>query len=74
DHSRTSLFPVIPLFPALALVVAFGLSGLGLSAGHTIIGGLHALLLLALVVSLVRSLLALKLRGISTRQGDHPDA
>lgn len=55
-----SIFPVIPMFPLAAWGLAYAFESLSLPVGATVIGVIHGALLVALLVSIGKSVLVLR--------------
>jgi hypothetical protein len=55
-----SLFPVIPMFPLAAWGLAYMFHRLSFPAGATVLGVIHAVLLVGLLVSIAKSVFELR--------------
>ncbi|MBI3886987.1 MAG: hypothetical protein HY302_14860 [Opitutae bacterium] len=51
ETPRTSIFPIVPLFPGLGSLAAWGLDALKPRLGSSLVGGGHAVLLALMLVS-----------------------
>ena len=62
DQGYTSIFPLIPLFPLIAWMVGNGLNHIKANVGTCAIGGLHIILLICFIVSVVVSAIRIRMK------------